>query len=68
MCTYLEIQLHYLSSFQEVDPNIGFNELPEEYFENNDNEAMAMSKEVMQEIISSFPGIDEAMSYTEVMK
>lgn len=52
----------------EVDPNIGFNELPEEYFENNDNEAMAMSKEVMQEIISSFPGIDEAMSYTEVMK
>ena len=54
--------------FQEVDPNIGFNELPEEYFENSENEAMAMSKEVMQEIISSFPGIDEAMSYTEVMK
>lgn len=52
----------------EVDPNIGFNELPEEYFENNDSEAMAMSKEVMQEIIGSFPGIDEAMSYTEVMK
>ncbi|KAJ1530513.1 hypothetical protein ONE63_005407 [Megalurothrips usitatus] len=52
----------------EVDPNIGFNELPEEYFENNENEAMAMSKEVMQEILSSFPGIDEAMSYTEVMK
>lgn len=52
----------------EVDPNIGFNELPEEYFENSDSEAMAMSKEVMQEVISSFPGIDEAMSYTEVMK
>ncbi|KAK3932971.1 ATPase ASNA1-like protein [Frankliniella fusca] len=53
---------------KEVDPNIGFNELPEEYFDNNDSEAMAMSKEVMQEIIGSFPGIDEAMSYTEVMK
>ncbi|GJQ67601.1 hypothetical protein Trydic_g8406 [Trypoxylus dichotomus] len=51
----------------EVDPNVGLNELPEEYFE-GDQDAMKMSKSIVQEIISGFPGIDEAISYAEVMK
>ncbi|XP_078036768.1 ATPase ASNA1 homolog isoform X1 [Augochlora pura] len=55
----------------EIDPNVGLTEMPEEYFESDSvsgGEAMRLSKSVMQEILGAFPGIDEAVSYTEVMK
>ncbi|EFN83600.1 ATPase ASNA1 homolog isoform X2 [Harpegnathos saltator] len=53
----------------EVDPNVGITELPEEYFDSEGGgEAMRLSKNVMQEIVGAFPGIDETMSYAEVMK
>ncbi|XP_066996672.2 ATPase ASNA1 homolog [Anabrus simplex] len=51
----------------EIDPNAGFNELPEECFD-GEAETFKLSKSVMQEIVGAFPGIDEAVSYAEVMK
>merc|ERR1719167_1687364 len=59
----------FSQKFTKVDPNIGFAELPEEYFTGiEENDAWRNSKGVIQELLGAFPGIDEAMSYAEVMK
>ncbi|KAF8763401.1 ATPase ASNA1 like protein [Argiope bruennichi] len=49
----------------EIDPNLGATHLPEEYFSEDD--PMKLKKNI-QELLGAFPGIDEAVSYAEVMK
>ena len=51
----------------EIDPNSGFAELPEEFF-TSDDPIRGASKSVVSELLGALPGIDEAMSYAEVMK
>ena len=48
----------------EIDPNIGFNDLPDEYFD-GENDIWRASRGAFQEFLGAFPGIDEAMSYAE---
>lgn len=50
----------------EIDPNLGTAELPEDFFEENDQ--LKLGKSAVTELVSALPGIDEAVSYAEVMK
>lgn len=49
----------------EIDPNLGTAELPDDFFE---DDQFKMGKSAVTELVSALPGIDEAVSYAEVMK
>jgi len=50
----------------EIDPSLGLNQLPDDIIEEQD--LAAMGKNMIQDLLGAFPGIDEAMSFAEVMK
>uniref|UniRef100_A0A2K5PP65 ArsA/GET3 Anion-transporting ATPase-like domain-containing protein n=1 Tax=Cebus imitator TaxID=2715852 RepID=A0A2K5PP65_CEBIM len=50
---------------QSKDPTL-FNSLPDEFFE--EDNLLSMGKKMMQEAMSAFPGIDEAMRHAKVMR
>lgn len=49
----------------EIDPSGGISELPDD---NEESELWTVGRSMFQEMLSSFPGIDEAVSFSEVMK
>ncbi|XP_065655069.1 ATPase ASNA1 homolog isoform X2 [Hydra vulgaris] len=50
----------------EIDPNFGMSQIPEDVIE--DDGITSVGKKMMAELLGAFPGIDEAMSFAEVMK
>lgn len=52
---------------QEVDPDV---QSENENFLGGEDESdtMRLGKSIIQDIIGAFPGIDESMSYAQVMK
>ena len=49
----------------EIDPNAGVAGISDDPL--GEDDMMQQGKQLMNELMSTFPGIDEAMSYTEVM-
>lgn len=49
----------------EIDPNGGITELPDDV---GGEDIFTAGKAMLQEMVGSFPGIDEAVSFSEVMK
>lgn len=58
-------------SAMEIDPNVGMAELPDEFFAGDEAESVggiSALRDMFCELVSAFPGIDEFMSYTEVLR
>lgn len=52
---------------QEVDPNVN-SENEQLFSDGEDSDTMRLGKSIIQDIVGAFPGIDESMSYAQVMK
>jgi hypothetical protein len=56
----------FLKNTQEIDPSGGVGELPDDL--GNGEDLLSVGKAMLQEMLGSFPGVDEAVSFSEVMK
>lgn len=54
-------------STQEVDPDVQ-SENENLLGSEDESDTMRLGKSIIQDIIGAFPGIDESMSYAQVMK
>jgi len=57
-------------SAMEIDPNLGVADIPDELLAEDQEGGgiLNISRQLFQEFATSFPGIDEAVSYSEVMR
>jgi len=52
----------------EIDPNVGLTQMQTDIDDEDENSMVGLGRQMMSEMVGSLPGIDEAMSFSQVMR